>query len=71
MAVELQELLMGDQASTLASAARGHVATMTLMDRVSVNKFDEPGIVESVAMTLAGKTGENPRYQPQTSPAAV
>lgn len=68
--VDLNELLRGEQGAALAQMARASVFSHTLLDRISEKKFDEPGVIEAVAMTIAGKTGENPRYQPQTAPAA-
>lgn len=70
MSVALQELLLGDQASTLASAARGHVVTMTSLDRISNKKFDELDLLQAAAAKELGKAGSNPRYQPQTAPSA-
>ena len=68
MPVDIQELLLGEQGSCLAQVARASGFSHSLLDRISEKKFDEPGVVEAVAMTVAGKTGENPRFQPQSSP---
>ena len=71
MPIEIQELLLGEQAACLARYAGASQFSNALLDRISATKFDEPGITEAVAMTVAGKTGENPRYQPQTAPGAA
>lgn len=71
MPVDLNELLATEQASNLAQMGRAATFSHALLDRISAQKFDEPGVVEAVAIKEAGKTGENPRYQPQSTPAAV
>ncbi len=71
MTVDLQELLLGSQGEGLQVAMNAHVQTMDWHDRATVKQFTEIGIVEAAAAKELGKAGENPRYQPQTSPAAV
>lgn len=57
MTVDLQELLLGNQASILASAAQAHVQTMDWHDRASIKKFDEVGGLEAAASRNAAKSG--------------
>ena len=71
MAIELQELLLGEQASNLAAMARAHVNVMDLQQRISLKKYDEVDLLQAAAAKELGKAGENPRYQPQTIPAAA
>lgn len=57
MAVELQELLLGEQAGCLAQVARASAFSFALLDRVSAKKFDELDIMEAISTKEAGKTG--------------
>ncbi len=55
--VNLQELLMADQAATLASAGRAHVQTMDLQAKTSVKKYDEVDLLQAAAAKELGKAG--------------
>lgn len=55
--VNLQELLMGDQAATLAQAGRSHTQTMSLLDKTSVKKYDEVDLLQAAAAKELGKAG--------------
>ncbi len=59
MAVDLQELLLGNQAAVLATSAQAHVQTMDWHDRVTIKKFDEVSVLEGSAARAAAKSGED------------
>ncbi len=64
MAVDLQELLLGNQAAILASSAQNFSQTMDLQNKVALNKFDEVALLEAAAAKDLGKMGADPRYLP-------
>ena len=70
MAVELQELLMAEQAANLAAMGRAHTQQMDFQQKVFTRLEATIDLVEAAAAQGLGKAGENPRYQPQTAPAA-
>lgn len=57
MSVDLQELLMADQAGILASAGRAGVQTMDLQAKVSIKKYDEVDLLQAAAAKELGKAG--------------
>ncbi len=57
MSVDLNELLLGAQAATLDTAAKGHVQTMDLMAKVSIKKYDEVDLLQAAAAKELGKAG--------------
>ena len=57
MTVDLQELLLGQQASTLNSAGQAHAQTMDWHDRLSIKKFDEVSTLEAAAARNAARAG--------------
>ena len=71
MAVDMQELLLGAQATNLQQIGVASEFSNSLLDRVSTKKFDEVDLVQASAAKELGKAGENPRYQPQTAPGAA
>lgn len=71
MAVDLNELLMGEQASNLSAMARAHTQQMDFQQKVFTRLEATVDLIEAAAAQSLGKAGENPRYQPQTAPAAA
>lgn len=71
MAVDLNELLQAEQASNIAAMARAHTQQMDFQQKVFTRLEATIDIVEAAAAKELGKAGENPRYQPQTTPPAV
>ena len=71
MAVDIQSLLEASQAVTIDGMGKMFALHQDLQRGVALNKWDEPGLVEAQAAKELGKAGENPRYQPQTAPAAA
>lgn len=57
MAVDLQELLMGEQASNLAAMARAHVNIMDLQERVSLDKWAATDLLDAAAAKEVAKSG--------------
>lgn len=55
--VDLHELLMASQASTLDSAGKAHVQTMDLQAKVSIKKYDEVDLLQAAAAKELGKAG--------------
>jgi hypothetical protein len=71
MAVDLNELLSAEQASNLAAMARAHTQQMDFQQKVFTRLEATVDITEAAAAKELGKAGENPRYQPQTTPPAA
>jgi len=71
MAIDLNELLLAGRAETLEGMGKMFALSTDLQRAVATNKWDEPGLVEAAAAKELAKAGENPRYQPQSSPAAA
>ena len=69
--VDLNELLRGEQASNLAAMARAHTQQMYFQEKVFTRLEATVDLIEGAAAKSLGKAGENPRYQPQTTPPAV
>jgi len=69
--VDLNELLRGEQASNLAAMARAHTQQMDFQEKVFTRLEATVDLIEGAAAQSLGKAGENPRYQPQTTPPAV
>lgn len=57
MAVELQELLLGEQASNLAAAARAHTNMMDFQQRVSLDKWAATDLLDAAAAKEVAKSG--------------
>jgi hypothetical protein len=57
MTVELQELLMGEQASNLAAMARAHTNMMDLQQRVSLDKWAATDLLDAAAAKEVAKSG--------------
>jgi len=68
--IDLNELLKGEQAACLAAAGRAHVQQMDFQQKVFTRLEATVDLIEGAAAQALGKAGENPRYQPQTQPAA-
>lgn len=71
MAIDLNELLAAEQASNLAAMARAHTQQMDFQQKVFTRLEATIDLTEASAAQSLGKAGENPRYQPQTAPAAA
>ena len=70
-AVDMNQLLATEQAQCMATVARGFGSQMTRLQVMADDKFDSVGFKEAQASSQLGKAGENPRYQPQSTPAAI
>ncbi len=70
MAVELQELLLGEQAHSLQRMSGDFDDLAGVRSRAFLEKFVSVDLVEAAAAKELGKAGENPRFQPQSAPAA-
>lgn len=57
MSVDLQTLLMGEQASNLAAMARAHTNIMDLQQRVSLDKWATTDLLEAAAAKEIAKSG--------------
>ena len=57
MAVDLQELLLGSQASTLDQAGKNYTQTMDLQAKVSIKKYDEVDPLQASAIKEMSKAG--------------
>lgn len=69
--IDLNELLKGEQAACLQAMARAHVQQMDFQQKVFTRLEATIDLTEAAAAQSLGKAGENPRYQPQTTPAAA
>lgn len=70
MAVDLGELLVGEQGACIQAAARAHTQQMDFQQKVFTRLEASVDLIEASAAQSLGKAGENPRYQPQTAPSA-
>ncbi|ANS03329.1 hypothetical protein [uncultured Mediterranean phage uvDeep-CGR2-KM19-C37] len=70
MAVDMGDVMNNSQALTVDILGKsfGHLATRAAM--IGDRKFDETDLIQASAAKELGKAGENPRYQPQSAPAA-
>jgi hypothetical protein len=57
MAIDLQELLLGEQASNLAAMARSHTNVMDLQQRVSLDKWASTDLLDAAAAKEIAKSG--------------
>ena len=57
MAVDLNELLLGEQASNLATMARAHTNMMDLQQRVSLDKWASTDLLDAAAAKEVAKSG--------------
>lgn len=57
MTVDLQTLLLGEQASNLAAMARAHTNIMDLQQRVSLDKWATTDLLEAAAAKEIAKSG--------------
>ena len=57
MTVELQELLLGEQASNLAAMARSHTNVMDLQQRVALDKWASTDLLDAAAAKEVAKSG--------------
>ena len=57
MAVDLNELLLGEQASNLAAMARTHTNVMDLQQRVSLDKWAATDLLDAAAAKEVSKSG--------------
>jgi len=57
MTVDLQELLLGEQASNLATMARAHTNMMDLQQRVSLDKWASTDLLDASAAKEVSKSG--------------
>ena len=57
MAVDLQELLLAEQASNLAAMARAHTNIMDLQQRVSLDKWAATDLLDAAAAKEIAKSG--------------
>ena len=57
MTVDLQELLLGEQASNLAAMARAHTNVMDLQERVSLDKWAATDMLDAAASKEIAKSG--------------
>ncbi len=57
MTVDLQELLLGEQASNLAAMARAHTNVMDLQERVSLDKWASTDLLDAAAAKEVAKSG--------------
>ncbi|KKM14871.1 hypothetical protein LCGC14_1701770 [marine sediment metagenome] len=71
MAVDLNEILMAEQGACIQAVARAHAQQMDFQAKVFTRLEASIDLVEASAAQFLGKAGENPRYQPQSSPPAV
>lgn len=75
MAIDLNELLLGEQASNLAAMARAHTNIMDLQQRVSLDKWAATDLLDAAAAKEVAKSGiatdlASFRAGVQTPPAA-
>lgn len=57
MAVDLQELLLSQQAATLDQAGKNFAQTMDLQNKVSIKKYDEVDPLQAAAIKDLSKAG--------------
>ncbi|MHC2068865.1 hypothetical protein ACYFX5_15460 [Bremerella sp. T1] len=57
MTIDLQTLLMGEQASNLAAMARAHTNVMDLQQRVSLDKWAATDLLDAAAAKEVAKSG--------------
>lgn len=57
MAVDLQEILLGEQAAVIASAARAHANIMDLQERAYLAKLVKVDLAEAAAAKELAKSG--------------
>ena len=57
MTVQLQELLLGEQASNLAAMGRAHTNIMDLQQRVSLDKWAATDLLDAAAAKEVAKSG--------------
>jgi hypothetical protein len=57
MAIDLHELLLGEQASNLAAMARSHTNIMDLQQRVSLDKWASTDLLDAAAAKEVAKSG--------------
>lgn len=68
--VELQELLLGSQASTLDIAGKNFVHAMDAANKGANTQAGEVSLVEAAAAKELGKMGNDPRFMPNTQPSS-
>ncbi len=71
MPVDLQELLLAEQAATMAASAKNFAQTMDLQNKMAANKWDEVSLIEAAAAKDLGKMGADPRYLPNKQPGGA
>ncbi len=71
MAVDLGQVLAAEQGAAIASMARMAIQQADFQAKVFTRLEASIDLVEASAAQFLGKAGENPRYQPQSSPPAV
>ncbi len=57
MPVDLNELLLGQQAADLAIGGQSHVHSMRLLSAVTTNKFEAVDLLQAAAAKELGKAG--------------
>jgi hypothetical protein len=68
--IDMNELLQSSQALTFDMLGKGFGAQAARQAIIADRKFDETDLIQAQAAISLGKAGENPRYQPQSTPSA-
>lgn len=71
MPIDMNEMIQTSQALTFDILGKAFGTQGTRQAIIADRKVDETDMIQASAATILGKTGENPRYQPQSTPAAV
>jgi len=58
MAVDMQELLLGEQASNISAMARAHTNMMDLQQRVALDKWASTDLLDAAAAKEVAKSGQ-------------
>jgi hypothetical protein len=69
--VDFNEVISRSQATTIDGMGKMFAMSSDLQRGIATNKWDEVDLLQAAAAKELGKAGENPRYQPQTAPAAA
>ena len=69
--IDLNAVLATSQATTLDGMGKMFALSTDLQRGIAAQKWDEPGLIEAAAAKELAKAGDNPRFQPQTAPAAA
>ncbi len=70
MAADMSDVILNSQALTFDILGKGFTHLATRQAMIGDRKFDEVDLVQAAAAKELGKMGENPRYQPDSPPAA-